>query len=176
MSAPQLDLFAAAPALPPRAMAVTPQQARPAAQEPFPTPPTLPWAKRLTEAGRTGQDVTFLVSLLATGVCVEALCQGAAGRTLLYADGSINEIIPDPGAFGRIIYLNPDQAAAIHAKRPLIQIDAGGTHSARYRLARQGEAAPVVLPLPEGGPTGGQTASRNGQTRPGNTGKPEGRP
>ncbi|HEY0183160.1 MAG TPA: hypothetical protein VGC09_10170 [Rhodopila sp.] len=148
MSALQPDLFSASPAPPRRPMAVQPQPARPPADEPFPVPPTLDWAKRLTAAGRIAGDVTFHISWLWAGEVTEALCLGSAGRVLLHKDGRIEEIKPDPGAFGRMIFLDPTRARELHARRPLIRFGNAGTHSARYRLAQPGEAAPTELELP----------------------------
>jgi hypothetical protein len=146
MTAPQLDLFGASPTPAHRPMAVTPQPPRPPAAEPFPVPPTPAWARRLAAAGQVGADVTFHVSGLWTGEVVEALSTGNAGRALLRKDGTIQDIKPDPGAFGRVIYLDPAGARALHAERKLIRIAIAGTHSARYRLAGPGEAAPTELP------------------------------
>jgi hypothetical protein len=146
----QLDLFGAGPAPPQRAMAVTPQPARPPVPEVFPTPATVPWARRLTAAGAVAGDVTFHVSWLWTGEVVEALCEGPTARALLHKDGRIEEIKPDPGAFGRFIYLDPTRARALHADRRLIQVGIAGTHSARYRLARPGEGTVAELALPPG--------------------------
>lgn len=150
MSTGQRDLFGASPTPPHRPMAVTPQHARPPAAEPFPTPPTLAWARRLTAAGRVAGDVTFHVSWLWTGEVIEALCTGPAGRTLLRKDGTIEEIKPDGGAFGRIVYLDPTRARAVHATHKLIQTGIAGTHSARYRLARPGEVVDAALAMPPG--------------------------
>ena len=146
----QTDLFGALPAPPHKPMAVPPQPARPPAEPPYPPPPTMAWARLLTAAGRVAGDVTFHVSWLHTGQVVEALCEGPKGRTLLHRDGTIQAIAPDPGAFGRVVYLDPMRAIEAHARRALIRIGTPGTSSARYRLARPGEAAPAELELPPG--------------------------
>lgn len=150
MSTPQLDIFGASPAPAQRPMAVAPQPARPPAVDLFPTPPCLPWARRLVAAGAIAHDVTFHVSWLWTGQVVEALCLGSAGRTLLHKDGRIEDITADPGAFGRMIYLDPTRARTMHATHPLIQTGIAGSHSARYRLADGRETAPTELDLPPG--------------------------
>lgn len=143
------DLFDASNDPQPKAP-ITPPPAAPPAPAPFPTPPTIHWARRLTAAGDAGQDVTFHVSWLWAGQVVEALCLGPTGRALLHKDGRIEEITPDPGAFGRLIYLDPTRARELHARRPLIQIGVAGTHSARYRLALPTETAPAEMDLPPG--------------------------
>lgn len=145
MSAPQFDLFAAAALLPPAAAASAAKVGTL-----FPTPPTIPWQRRLQAAGDIGRRVEWHVSRLWSGVVAEMLCQANAGRTLLYAGGEIVDIIPDPGALGRIIYADPAAAAALHRMHRLILIAPAGSGSARFRLAAPGEASPDELALPPG--------------------------
>ena len=151
MAPPQLgflDLFGT-PA-PPVAQPVAQATKTAGASKPTVTPPTLPWARELTEAGVDGTTIWINVSLLNTGVVVESLSRGASSRQLLYADGRIEDIAPDPGQRGRRIFLGPDTAKALHAKHPLIRHGAFGTHSATYRFAAPGEQAPAKLWLPDG--------------------------
>jgi hypothetical protein len=142
----QLDMFGDAPASapPPR-----PAQPLPVTEPLFPTPPTIAWARKLTEAGDAGRHVECLVSRQWSRVVAESLQRGAEGRTLLYADGTMHEIAADPGATGRVIFLDPPAAIALHRKHPLINL-MSGHGAARFRLARPGEAAPIELELPPG--------------------------
>nr|WP_294550050.1 hypothetical protein [uncultured Rhodopila sp.] len=100
MTVAQIDLFGSSPA--PSPMAVTSQPAQPPMAQPFPTPPTLPWARRLTAAGTVARDISFLVSWFWTGEIVEALCMGSgfSRRELLAAH---------PTRFGMLPFIgNPE--------------------------------------------------------------------
>jgi hypothetical protein len=117
--------------------------------ETFPVPPTLPWAKLLARSDVAG-DVVIFVSWLWSGEVAEMLSDPLLGRQLLYRDGSIRAIGSADGPHGRLIYLAPDLARQMHAKRPLIRTGVAGTHSARYRFATPGDQPPDDLELPPG--------------------------
>ena len=140
----QFDLFGAP--LPVATKTIAPPAAD-RARPHFPTPPTLTWAHRLTEARDIGRRVRFEVSFLWTGVVVEALCEGATRRTLLERDGTMREIAPDGGQSYRLIYLDPERVKALHSARPLIA-ERVGPSSAHYRFAEPGEVTDAILPLP----------------------------
>ena len=141
MSAPQLDLFGAPPR--PAAKPEPPKLPR----HHFPTPPTMAWARELTAAGEVGHAVTLMVSLLWTGVVVEALALGADRRVLLHADGRIQDIKPDAGQRGRIIYLSAEKALELHKTKQLVPLTIAD-QAGWYRFAAKGEAAEAALPLP----------------------------
>lgn len=145
----QLDLFGAPLPPPRRPVSVMPAPPRPPLPELFPEPPTVAWARRLTECG-PDLPTHFLVSPRWTGVIVETLARGPFGRWMLDRDGNIREIPADPGCTARIVYLTPAMARDMHARRPLIQIGPFGTHCATHRLATPAEAATAVLMLPVG--------------------------
>lgn len=148
--AQQIDLFSRLLVAPVQGVANGPSTLSPPAEprEFVPTPPTLEWAKLLSRS-EAGHETIIFVSTLWTGVVVECLCDPQLGRLLLYRDGTIQSITPDHGTRGRTVYLDARRALDLHARRPLIPVDAGGTHAARYRFARLGEDAPHLLPLPE---------------------------
>lgn len=158
MAIPQLDLFAfddpapkaVAPAVSPAPRSIPVRETSPL----FPTPPTLAWARKLTEAGCAGNDCIFQVNLLWTRQVVEVLSRGAMGRELLFADGHVQDITPDSSARGRLIYLDPDAVRALHEHHPLEQFGPVGTHSAFYRFASPG-APKSELWVPTGTRDGG---------------------
>lgn len=137
------DLFSYAPARP--AVEV---KAPPPAPEPFLDPPTIQWARRLAEAG-TGLELRIMVHLRWTQEVREVLSLGSEGRWCLHKDGQIKPIAVDAASHARIVYLDPEAAAALHRRFRLIPLG-GGTHSMTYRFARPGEAAAGVLALPVG--------------------------
>ena len=146
-ASPQADPFGApAPVTPAAKPAPTATEPKPQRHH-FPTPPSMAWAKELTAAGEAGHQVTFMVSLLWTGVVVESLQIGAEKRLLLHKDGTIRAITPDPGAHGRVIFLDPEKAKALHAAKPLVPVKIA-RGSATYRFAVKGETADPILDLP----------------------------
>lgn len=140
------DLFDLA--APPEAAARPSEPPRPAAPEIYPPPPNMAWARRLTGAGPI--ETLIQVYIHWPGYVLECLSLGEAGRWCLTADDKVLEIKADPGARSRTVYRTATDVWELHPKRPLILVS-GGTHCHTYRFARPGEAAPAVLPLPDGG-------------------------
>ena len=126
----------------------------------YPVPRTagsMLWKRILAQLGT--DVVTFHVSELWTGIITEVATGGAIGRKGWDRDGAIVDLGP-VGGFepGRLVYLAPAAAAALHKRRPLVPFGREGTAAARFRLAAPGECAvatPTVLgrlaPLPQKG-------------------------
>ena len=142
----QLDMFGATASAPRPRLATIQPPARPALPELTPTPPTVPWARRLTEAGAI--ETLISVSLLWTKIVLETLSLGASGRWFLYHDGRIVDAPADPASRARIVYMDIEGARALHIRHPLTPVTIGTT-SALYRFAALGQA-PAILPPPLG--------------------------
>ena len=134
------DLFGfLAPAAPAPAARVAPV-------EHVPAPPSLEWARLLTRHGPL--PVWVHVSPLWTGVILETLCAGAAGRWGIRSDKTLCEFPPDSGCRARIVYLDPAFARRLHRTHPMTRLGPGGTHAILFRFTAPGEAAPAALDIP----------------------------
>lgn len=137
----QADLFGDAP--------VKHQRVPPAPKGPlfFPAPPTAEWARLLTASGH-GHTVRVNATRLYTGEVLEMLSLGPNGRVLLRKDHRLEQIAPDPGCWGRTIFMLPREAVRLHRIRPMRPIGDIGTQSGFYEFAEPGETVPEELPLP----------------------------
>lgn len=143
----QLSLFSDDPPAPAPAPVRAVRTPAPDPEPLFPTPATLDWARKLTAAGITLETTEVMLSKLWTRVVSESLSLRTDGRFLLRADGTVDSIAPDTGAFGRLVFASIDGARAIHAVRRLVPVMCG-THAITYRFARPGEATSADLPMP----------------------------
>ena len=123
----QLDIFGKPPP------AATPGQPR---RRPVPQllpPRPIAWERLLEDASCT--DVTILVSTMWTSSVVETLSTPELGRKFLLRDGIIQDVTPDPGARGRVVFMTVAQAFALHARWPLVVVGSPGTHAATFQLS-----------------------------------------
>lgn len=104
------------------------------------------WAKRLMASG-VADNVRFHVSRDYTGVVLEVLALGSRGQVFLLKDHTEVDYGPNGPWQGRTVFMMVAAACRFHAKRPLIRTS-GGNVGAFYRLADDGEDAPVDLELP----------------------------